>query len=30
LKRPNLSSLNGEFNPPDNGGPDNTRGSGTR
>jgi hypothetical protein len=30
LKQANLSSFNGEFNPPDNGGPDNTRGSGTR
>lgn len=26
----NLSSFSKEFNPPDNGGPDNTRGSGTR
>jgi len=26
----NLSSFSKEFDPPDNGGPDNTRGSGTR
>jgi hypothetical protein len=30
LKQDNLSSFSKEFDPPDNGGPDNTRGSGTR